>query len=68
MGNSSNDCSLAYFVVFIILFFFVFILSGCYIKQKKSEKFYTPRLNTLVEPIEPYINKESKQETFMQPL
>jgi len=42
-----EQSALAYFVVIIILIMFVFILSGCYIKQSKSEKFQTPRLQLL---------------------
>jgi hypothetical protein len=45
----------AYFVVIIILLMFVFILSGCYIKQIKSEKFHTPRLQLMREDIPPTV-------------
>lgn len=50
-----RSATLAYFAVIIILLMFVFILSGCYVKQTKSEKFHTPRLQLMTEPLPPTI-------------
>ncbi len=49
----SDSTPLAYFVVFFILIMFVFILSGCYIKQTNSEKFYSPQLQMMGNPQPP---------------
>jgi hypothetical protein len=61
-----EDCALAYFIVFIILLFFVIVLSTCYIKQIKSEKFYTPRLQHLLGPIEPTFPTKPQDEFMKQ--
>lgn len=53
--NSDNNTALAYVVVFVILILFVAVLVTCYIKQIKSEKFYTFRLELLNEPLPPVI-------------